>query len=142
MRKKKSGSIFRNLKRLIRTSKSSKISQQQFFSLSTSLVKRGELSCCPRCKQEDAVELTCDREIFFCSNCAWSFNLRIFSTIVASDIMKSLLKGFKRMVKRFVKAAETVGETFESFGEIVRRIDEEVKKEKRKKELAEKEIDP
>lgn len=140
MRIKKSGSISQNRRKRTRASKSSKISQQQSSSLSSSIVKRGELSDCPRCKQEDSVELTCDKEIFFCSNCAWSFNLRIFSTIVAADMMKSLLKGFKQVVKRWKEAVEKVGETFESFGEIVRRIDEKIKEEERKKELAEMEF--
>lgn len=45
------------------------------------------------------------------------------------------------MMKRFEKAAKTVGKTFESFGETIRRINEEIKKEKRKKELAEKDLE-
>ncbi len=115
-------------------------STEKSSSISSALVKRGERSCCPRCMEEDAVELTCDREIFFCYNCAWSFNLRIFSTIVMCDVMDSFLKGFKRMMKRFNKAAKTVGKTFESFGAAIRKIDELVKEEERKKELAEMEF--
>jgi len=133
MEKRKSSSMISSQKKKGRSSRSIRTSTEKSSSISsTSIIKIGERHRCPRCKQE-SVELFCDDEIFFCLNCCWSFNIRILSHIVASEVVIRIMEGFKRMIENVRKAVETTGETFENFGKFVIEIDKKIQEEKRKK---------
>lgn len=109
------------------------------LSMSSSLVKVGERHRCPRCKT-DSVEQICDDEILFCFNCAWSFNVRIFSSVCASEILIRIRKGLKRWGEVLRDSMDCAGEAFRKMGEVIADLQEKIEEAERKKKEQEEKL--